>query len=203
MPSPTSAWNPPVTLPDAELRRQCNAVLLPDGMAFVSGGISRVNSPCTLFNPETNVWSPMDELPSIRGYHSVSILLPSGKVLVAGGDGNPRIEVFNPPYLFRGSRPQISSSPGDIRYRHKFMIESPNASDIDRVTLVRPMAVTHQTDTEQRVIELPFKRLGHNKVRAEAPDGAYPHSLAPQGYYMLFVLDGNGTPSPARWIYLH
>jgi Domain of unknown function (DUF1929)/Glyoxal oxidase N-terminus len=203
MPSPTSAWNPPVTLPDAELRRQCNTVLLPDGMVFVSGGISRVNSPCTLFNPEKNVWSPMDELPSIRGYHSVSILLPSGKVLVAGGDGNPRIEVFSPPYLFRGSRPQISSSPGDVRYRHKFMIESPNVSDIDRVTLVRPMAVTHQTDTEQRVIELSFKRLGHNKVRAEAPDGAYPHSLAPQGYYMLFVLDGNGTPSLARWIYLH
>jgi hypothetical protein len=203
--SPTSAWNPPTTLPDGELRRQPNAVLLPDGTVFVSGGISRVNSPCTLFDPRTNAWSSMDELPSIRGYHSVSLLLPSGKVLVAGGDGNPRIELFSPPYLFRGARPQIASSPGLVHHGQTFSIETPDAERIVKMVLVRPMAVTHQTDTEQRALEMPFlhDHTQPNRLVATAPHGGHPHSLAPQGYYMLFILDRTGIPSIARWIYLH
>lgn len=201
----SSSWTGPIPVPDGELRRQCNAVLLPDGTVFVSGGISRVNSPCTLFDPTSNSWWPLDELPSIRGYHSVSLLLPSGKVLVAGGDGNPRIEVFSPPYLFQGPRPSINLAPNLVHHGQAFTIESPDAADIVKIVLVRPSAVTHQTDTEQRVIEMPFihDHVQPNRLLLTAPRGGHPHSLAPQGHYMLFVLDRSGVPSVARWIYLH
>lgn len=36
-----------------------------------------------------------------------------------------------------------------------------------------------------------------------APDGAVPHSLAQQGYYMMFAINQNGVPSVANWIYLY
>ena len=35
-----------------------------------------------------------------------------------------------------------------------------------------------------------------------APDGGVPHSLAQQGYYMLFALNNNGVPSTATWLLL-
>jgi hypothetical protein len=200
-----SSWSSPLPVPDGEARRQPNAVLLPDGTVFVSGGIGRVNSPCTLFDPDTNSWRAMDALPSIRGYHSVSLLLPSGKVLVAGGDGNPRIEVFSPPYLYRGSRPGISATPGLVHHGQTFSVTSPDAASITKVVLVRPMAVTHQTESEQRVLEMPFlhDHTQPDRLRVTAPHGGHPHSLAPQGYYLLFVLNGSGIPSVGRWIYLH
>jgi hypothetical protein len=200
-----SSWTSPIPVPDGEARRQCNAVLLPDGTVFVSGGIGRVNSPCTLFDPDTNSFRAMDELPSVRGYHSVSLLLPSGKVLVAGGDGNPRIDVFSPPYLFRGPRPQITAAPALVHHGQTFSITSPDAAAITKMTLVRPMAVTHQTDSEQRVIELPFlhDHAQPDRLQLTAPHGGHPHSLAPQGYYLLFALNGSGVPSEGRWIYLH
>jgi hypothetical protein len=202
--SPSSTWQPPMSLPDPEQRRQCNAVLLPDGTVFVSGGIDRMNSPCALFDPRTDTWSPMDELPSIRGYHSVALLLPSGKVMAAGGDGNPRIELFSPPYLFRGPRPVISSAPTLVHHGQKFVIESPNASSIVKVVLVRPMAVTHQTDTEQKVLEMPYiyDRAHPTRLTLTAPHGGHPYSLAQQGYYMMFAVNNNGVPSAAKWIYV-
>ena len=201
--SPAANWGTSVAFPDGEHRSLCSAVLLPDGNVFVCGGIERTNSPCTLFGTRTNSWSPMAALPSIRHYHSVALLLPSGKVMMAGWD-NATIEIFSPPYLFRGARPAISNHPPKVHHGQSFVIESPDASSIVRVVLVRPMAVTHQTDTEQKVLEMPYK---HNcadptRLRVTAPHGGYPHSLAQQGWYMMFVINNSGVPSGAVWIYL-
>ena len=206
--SASSAWTSTGALPDMLTRRQCNAVLLPDNTIFVAGGVTSTNSPCMLFSPASNTWSAMDELPSRRGYHSVMLLLPSGKVMMAGGtsgEGNPGIEIYSPPYLFRGARPVISSAPDLVHHGQYFTIESPDASSIVKVVLVRPMAVTHQTDAEQRVLEMPYIHDHANPTRLTltAPHGGHPHSIAPQGYYMLFALNISGVPSVAKWIYLH
>jgi Domain of unknown function (DUF1929) len=70
--------------------------------------------------------------------------------------------------------------------------------------MVRPMAVTHQTDTQQRVLELPLTHHGQGaNLTLTAPHGGHPHSLAQQGYYMLFAINDNGVPSEGKWIYLH
>ena len=197
-------WGAATAFPDGEHRSLCSAVLLPDGNVFVCGGIQRTNGPCTRYNPLTNSWSPMAALPSIRDYHSVALLLPSGKVMVAGWN-NTAIEIYSPPYLFRGARPVIASAPSLVHHGQSFVIESPDASSIVRVVLVRPMAVTHQTDTEQKVLELPYfhDHANPTHLALTAPHGGHPHSLAQQGYYMLFAINNVGVPSVATWIYLH
>lgn len=202
--SPVADWDTPSPFPDGERRSLASTVLLPDGKVFVAGGIQRTNSPCATFDPETDSWSSMAALPSIRDYHSVAMLLPSGKVMMAGWN-NTAIEVFSPPYLFGGSRPAISDAPSLVHHGQRFRISSPDAESIVKVTLVRPMAVTHQTDTEQKVLELPFVHDHRNPTDLEmtAPHGGHPHSLAQQGYYMLFAISRDGVPSVARWIYLH
>ena len=202
--SPTATFDPPEPFPDGEIRSLCSGVLLPDGNLFVCGGIQRTDSPCTMFNPQSNTWAPMANLPSVRDYHSVAVLLPSGQVMMAGWN-NPKIEIFNPPYLFRGDRPAISAAPEMVHHGAEFAIESPDAYEISKAVFVRPMAVTHQTDTEQRVVELACPRRGDTptQLKLRAPDGAHPHPTAPRGHYMLFILNGDGVPSVARWIFLH
>ena len=79
---------------------------------------------------------------------------------------------------------------------------TPDAGDISKVTLVRPMAVTHQTDSEQRVIPLCFGPSGADLL-ATAPDGGHPHALAPKGWYMLFIINNAGVPSRGKFVFLH
>jgi len=153
--STATNWGTSTPFPDGEHRSLGSAVLLPDGTVFVCGGIQKINSPCALFNPRTNSWSAMAVLPSIRDYHSVALLLPSGQVAMAGWN-NTTIEIFNPPYLYRGARPVISSAPPSIQRGQKFDIASPDSATINKVVLARPMAVTHQTDTEQKILEMPY-----------------------------------------------
>jgi hypothetical protein len=193
-----------------------NVVLLPDGTAFICGGMgptgpTSTGGPCELYDPVAGTLSEMAEVNYPRHYHSVALLLPSGQVMAAGGavptgcslSDNNTIEVFSPPYLYRGTRPTIAALPSLVHHGHTFDIESPDASNIARVSLVWPMAVTHQTDTGQRVISLSFVKSGASRLTATMPDGMHPHGMAPRGYYMLFILNGNGVPSEGKFIFLH
>lgn len=209
----TPAWDPPLPLPkdvggtEGQARIHPNLVLLPDGTVFVCGG-SPVGEPCWLYNPSTLKWSKMDALTYERRYHSVAVLLPTGEVMATGGKhydpGVDTVEVFKPPYLFKGSQPIIDGvSPSPVHHGQTFTIETKQASEIAKVVLVRPMAVTHQTDSEQRLIQLPFHKSGDNTLSATAPNGRHPHAMAPRGWYMLFILDGKGVPSKAKFIHLH
>lgn len=70
---------------------------------------------------------------------------------------------------------------------------------IDAVVLLRPAAVTHHFDNDQRYIELSFftqNPMGDPQLTQEdlvitAPD----KSLGPAGYYMLFVIETDGLGS--------
>ena len=213
--SPTPEWGDDLQLPiygtetQPTQRIHPNVVLLPDGTVFVAGGAS-VTAPCLMYDSDSANpgWSQMDELAFERRYHSYALLLPTAEVMASGGSngvGRSTIEVFRPPYLFKGPQPTISAvSPDPVPHGQNFTIITPNASSIARVTLVRPMAVTHQTDSEQRVIELrcaPGRAA--NTITATAPDPRHPHGLAPRGWYMLFIIDNTGVPSQAKFIRLH
>ncbi len=226
--TPTPSWGAKTSMNQA--RRNVNVVQLPDGSVFACGGMDELSSPvypCELYHATTDTWSPMDSLTSQRAYHSVAVLLPDGKVMTTGGGGdcalsfNSSLEIFSPPYLFNpdgspATRPDITSFPdpgaGEIvLHGSTFEIGTADPCDISSVVMVRPMAVTHQTDTEQRAIQLSFAPSGATTLSATAPDGrVYPygaggghtHAIAARGYYMLFILNNNGVPSVAKFIRL-
>ena len=101
-----------------------------------------------------------------------------------------------------GTAPTTTVVP-TVHHGATFVIETPQAGDIAKVVLVRPMAITHNTDTEQRLIHCTFAPSGANTLRAVAPNGIHPHAIAPRGYYMLFILNAGGVPSEGRFIHLH
>ena len=61
---------------------------------------------------------------------------------------------------------------------------------------MHPSAVTHVTDVQQRSIALTIKHE-HGAVALTIPTGA---GLVPSGWYMLFVDNGRGVPSVAKWV---
>jgi len=187
-------------------RRQLNAVLLPDGKVLVTGGTSGPGFndttspvfPAEMWDPVTEQWTVMASATIPRLYHSAALLLPDGRVLSTGGNGYPDTEVYSPPYLFKGARPTITSAPTAINYGQSFVISTPNAASIGKVTLIRLPSVTHAFNPSQRFNSLSFTKQS-GSVTAVAPAAAV---LAPPGPYMLFVVNTTGVPSVAQIVQL-
>ena len=205
-----SSWT---RLPDmAEGRHHCQGIILPDGKAIIWGGADHGNNGLVgsfsseLFDPCTDTWTQQDDLQYARGYHSAATLLPSGQVLASGGIAGPlekTMEIYSPPYLFNGPRPVITSAPSMKEYGQAFDIVTPQASEIDKVVIVRTVSNTHNTDSEQRVLELKFtKNASAGKVTATMPLGVFPFPAAPRGHYLLFILNCEGVPSVGQFIFL-
>jgi plastocyanin len=194
----------------AHARSMQNAVILPDRTVFVSGG-GAMEDPATavleseIYDPAANTWHRGAVASVPRLYHSIAVLLPDGRVITAGSnphrrDDELRLELYHPPYLFRGPRPFIESAPTEVRYGDLIEIDTPQADDIQWAQLIRPMAVTHSCDTEQRLVDLPIsRRRGFCQLSARIPKEP---NLAPPGWYMLFITDRNKVPSRASWVHL-
>ena len=200
-------------------RRHLNATMLPTGDVLVTGGTSGTSFNevslgvriAELWNPQTGVWTQLASNAINRGYHATSILLPDGRVLHAGsGDaldpnGNPyppepNGELFSPPYLFKGERPVISSlSTSSPAYGATLTVNTPTPSAISKVSLIAIGSATHAFDYSQRFMWLTFTKTSTG-VKALIPSSK---TVAPPGYYMLFILNGDGVPSVARFIRLH
>lgn len=189
-------------------RMHLNAVLLPDRTVFVSGGGMHSEGGAVLdseiYDPATNTWAIAAQATVPRFYHSVALLLPDGRVITAGSNPNRtddelRLELYHPPYLFKGPRPFIEAAPSNLVYNETFEIQTPQADSIQWIQLIRPMATTHSCDTQQRLVDLPFERAGFCCLRACVPREA---NIAPPGWYMLTVTDRNGVPSVAKWVHL-
>jgi hypothetical protein len=91
-------------------------------------------------------------------------------------------------------RPAIADAPAEIPYGAPFGVAAGRAS---RAVLVAPGATTHGADMNQRLIELQTIRTAAGGLDVRSPAGP---AIAPPGYYMLFVIDADGTPSIARWV---
>jgi len=194
----------------ASARRQANATLLPDGTVLVTGGTSGTVFddytnpvyPAELWNPATGTWSTLASLSVYRGYHSVALLLPDATVLTAGGQctvspcSPNTAQVYSPPYLFKGSRPTITSAPSTISGGQTFFVATPDAANVTQVSWIRLGATTHTFNQEQRFSFLSFSQASGG-LNVTAPPSA---NLAPAGSYMLFLLNGSGVPSVASII---
>jgi hypothetical protein len=202
----TPAWRMVASM--AYPRRQLNATLLPNGQVLVTGGTSGkgfndLTSPvfaAELWDPTSETWTTLASQTGYRGYHSVALLLPDATVLVAGGDPNlSNAQIFSPPYLYNGSRPVISSAPTAVNYGSTFTIGTSSAAGVTQVTWLRLGAVTHAFNQDQRFNNLTFVVSSSTNLRVTAP--ASPN-LAPPGYYMMFLVNAEGSPSVASFIQL-
>ena len=133
-----------------------------------------------------------------RGYHSTGLLLPDGRVLIAGGGQLPgypvtnqkNAEIYSPPYLFKGLRPEIPrrprpSSTARLRRRHGHAEQHPQG-------VAGPARLR-----DARLRPEPALRAADSSPPAAASTCRRPANanLAPPGYYMLFIVDDNGVPS--------
>jgi len=204
MTQPEPAWRQ--TAPMAFPRTQHNLTLLPDGSVLVIGGsknsdVYDLTGPvyeAEIWSPQTETWTTMARMQVPRIYHSTALLLPDGRVLVAGGGqfgvDQFSAEIYSPPYLFKGDPPAITAvTPTSIQYGTTFSVQTPDASSIASVSLIRLGSVTHAFNMDQRFLELAFSRLS-GSLNVQAPGSA---NLAPPGYYMLFIVDTSGVPSVA------
>jgi hypothetical protein len=208
MTSPSPAWRQIPSM--AFARAYHNTTLLPDGSVLVTGGGSRRDGKneqyavkqAELWSPVTETWTTLAQAATPRLYHSSALLLPDARVLVAGSGNDSGMvdrtaaEIFSPPYLFRGARPTIGSVPSVLSYATDFLLQTADAAGIASVALIRPAAVTHSFDEDQRFVPLTFVRNG-GSLTIQSPANA---NLAPPGYYMLFIVNSNGVPSTAAWV---
>jgi Domain of unknown function (DUF1929) len=206
----------PMNLP----RTHVNATLLPDRTVLVTGGGLARESRLTptlqseIYDPGTNTWTLVASSKVPRLYHSVALLLPDGRVVVAGG--NPaqghhvewghdpeneemRLDVYSPPYLFKGPRPVITAAPEEWHYGQIVDVSSPQAGGIRWASLIRNGVTTHSFNNGQRLVDLPIAAQGGGTFKATVTDEP---NLAPPGWYMLFIVNQQGVPSVAKWVHL-
>jgi hypothetical protein len=167
-----------------------------------------------IYDPVKDEWTLTASCIVPRLYHSTALLLPDGRVVAAGGnpdatqlvewDKDPiheemRLEIFSPPYLFKGNRPTITTAPVNWTYGVIEQIASPDAANIRSACLIRNCVTTHSYDTNQRLVDLPISSQVGSIVKITVPTN---HNIAPPGWYMLFIVNNNGVPSVAHWVHL-
>lgn len=196
--------------------RYCNLVLTPDDRVLMTGGSrdyrGRGDSDhhlARLYDPQTNELE-MAAAPVVgRNYHATALLLPDGRIVTLGSDPlynakgdapgtfEKRIEIYSPAYLYKGGeRPTLTAGPERLERGETGRFATERPEKIASARLVRPSAVTHTTDTEQRSVRLGIERKA-GEVELSVPKRA---GLVPPGWYMLFVNDDRGVPSQARWV---
>jgi galactose oxidase len=207
----TVAKLPPMIYP----RAYANGVVLPTGQVFVVGGSDHARTFTDdgavlvpeMFDPRTRRWTELAPMATPRGYHSVAVLLPDGRVLVGGGGfcgsakeclvNHRNIEIYSPPYLFAGTRPRIDWAPSATIPAKGGTFAVSVTGTVTGFTLVRMSSVTHGVNTDQRFLRLASTGSGTTRT-VTAP--ANPN-LAPPGYYMLFAMNGD-VPSVAKMVRL-
>ena len=147
--------------------------------------------PAELRDPATESWRTLASATVPRLYHSGAVWPPDGRVLSTGGNDYPTPEVFSPPYLFKGAPPTTSAVPFTIGYGQPFSVQTPDAANITKVTLIRITSVTHAFNENQRLSVLSFTP-GSGTLDIAAPATA---NVAPPGHYLLFIVNANGVPS--------
>ncbi|HZP80685.1 MAG TPA: fibronectin type III domain-containing protein [Chthonomonadaceae bacterium] len=195
----------------ASARRQQNATLLPDGKVLVTGGssgtgFSNAAAPvysAEMWDPATGQFTTLASDSVFLGYHSNAVLLPDGRVAVTTGDWGddplaktPTLQIYSPPYLFRGPRPTIAAAPSRVSYGQTFFVGTPDAAAIRQVNWIRLTSATHAFNMNQRINRLSFVPT-NGGLNVTAPSDP---NQCPAGHYLLFLLNTAGVPSVAAMV---
>jgi len=191
----------------ARPRHYPDVVLLPDGTALVVGG--HTSDPereeertaedvltVEVLDVERRRWSEVAPTNYSHGYHSTALLLPDGSVLAAGPER--QLEVFRPWYVVQSEdRPAVASSPERAGYGQTFSVTTAQDVNVVRVVVIRSSSVTHAHNTDQRYLELEFEEVSDRDFSVRGPVSS---TIAPPGYYLLFVVNEEGVPSEGRFV---
>jgi hypothetical protein len=192
-------------------------VLLPNDNVLVTGGSKYYrgehgsdNRDTRIYNVATDSFSWAANSITGRDYHSGGILLPNGSVLTLGGNPlygnaqdtepqtfNQEIDVYDPPYMFQGPRPSITTAPKTMKLGRSYLIKVTQTSDISYLRLMRPDNPTHVTDVNERSIGVSFTQAGNGYLKITIPAN---DNLVPPSYYMLFAVNKKGLPSDGYWV---
>ncbi|MER0448331.1 galactose oxidase early set domain-containing protein [Streptomyces sp. Edi4] len=198
--------------------RYLNSVLMPDDSVFTTGGSSDYRGRggsnifrAQFYDPKANAFREAADPTIGRNYHSEALLLPDGRVATFGSDSlfsdknntklgkfEQRMEIYTPPYLYRdkNKRPALGDGPESVAAGGRATYRTDHPERVVKARLMRPSAVTHTTDVEQRSIELGLTK-DKGAVTVTVPED---RALVPPGWYMVFVTDQEGTPSEAKWL---
>ncbi|XP_058086643.1 aldehyde oxidase GLOX-like [Magnolia sinica] len=204
-------------------------VVIINGAANGTSGWELARNPITrpvLYHPSDPMghrFQILSPSPIARVYHSSSVMLPDGRILVGGSNPHVHynftgvdyptelsIEAFSPPYLamqYARFRPQITFTVPHqfISYGQpiaiNFLLTSYMPQSGLSVTMLAPSFTTHSIAMNQRLLMLKVTRVAQAsalmyQVNAIGPPTA---TIAPPGYYMLFVVHA-GVPSPGIWV---
>lgn len=220
--APSPRWRAVQDYPRAA--RYISAVTLPDDKVLLTGGSTGYRGAgdsdlhlSRLYDPQDGSLDMAADNEVGRNYHSTALLLPDGRVMTMGSDPlygdaenttpgtfDTRIEIFTPPYLHTGTdRPEVTAVEGStesvrVRRGTTFRVDAEvrTGGEIVSARLLRPSAVTHQTDTEQRSVRLDItKRANGYDLSLDKLEG-----VTPDGPYMLVLVDDLGVPSVGRWV---
>lgn len=159
----------------------------------------------------TNLNSWPDSNPADRGYHSFSLLLKDGRILLGGGMvtlaqvgcERPDLRIFNPPYLSRGPRPRIDPSVDgstlSLNATMSIAYSGPDPRSDRGVVLMAMGSETHSFDQNQRYIPLDFTIQSSGRLTLRAPNNS---TIAPEGEYILYLISDAGVPSEGRLVHL-
>ncbi len=200
----------------APVRSRAKTVLLPGKNILVLAGYKEdpANSTPTnqwgymniadIYNPYTEQWRRLAAMNYFREYHSLPVLVPDGRVIIVGGEGEPGneppfsvIEAFSPPYLFRGIRPQIVNFSQNIFQRgSQIVFDVIRTDSVTSVILMSTPSITHFMNSgNNRYVELPFTKTG-NTITATIPSDSL---NVLDGYYQLFAMVDD-IPSAGKMI---
>lgn len=205
-------------------------VLIINGAQRGSAGWGAARDPAfspILYAPYLKQFDVLAPCTTPRLYHSTAILIPSGKILVGGGNTHINydfkdpefptqvsMEAFSPPYLdpsYAAYRPQITflmATNGLIRYGSSYVLQFDVGTLVDandlQVNLLSTPFTTHSYAMNQRMIRLKYKKFAkltatRFQLVVEAPPTPI---IAPPGYYLLFVVHST-IPSSGFWIHIH
>jgi hypothetical protein len=193
--------------------------------------------PPGIFAVPDTAWAVMCIQTAQRAYHSWTVTQADGTLLSGGGEGlcpepdkcagdcgvpppassNHTVEVFRPPYMYLGARPQIVTVEGldgwntvPVR-KHGDPLEViatvPGTTGGEfRVALISPSAVTHALNTNQRYVKLGFNPQWQPALNPPPATTAIPviipsdADILPAGYYMVAITASNGSTSTAKWV---
>ncbi|QRV74666.1 glyoxal oxidase [Ceratobasidium sp. AG-Ba] len=218
-------------MPDA--RVMPDATILPDGKILIVNGAksgtagygnvqgqvgqSNADNPAftpVLYDPAapagsrfSSVGMPTSKI--ARMYHSVSTLLPDGRVMIAGSNPNAEVETrpykteyqveyISPPYMTK-ARPSYSGLPATWDYKQQIVLSMTLPATLNAPTMLCSLMdlgfSTHGVHMDMRMVKLPCS-IGSNRktLIVTGPPNA---NIYPPGPGWLFV-SANGVPSKAQ-----